>query len=218
MCGISRPAAPPPITLDVVAWAAGVLGIALSALLGLLFALLSTGRLTLDTGWGRRMRPLGPQVVRIQAPREMVFDLAGVPYLARNPPQALREKVAVLERGDDVVIAAHRTRVGPFTTVTVESVSFARPERIAFRLLRGPVPFVAERFLLREIDGGAATELEYSGELGTDHWGVGAGWGALVARYWERTVANALESLKVSAERMAARSASVASGRASNEP
>ena len=201
-----------------MAWAAGVLAIALFALLGLLFVLLSTGRLTLDTGWGRRMRSLGPQLVRIQAPREMVFDLAGVPYLSQNPPRELRDKVEVLERGDDVVIAAHKTRAGVFTTVTVESVSFTRPERIAFRLLRGPVPFVAERFLLRETEGGAATELEYSGELGTDFWGVGAAWGALVARYWERTVANALESLKVSAERTANRGTVRAAGTTSSEP
>jgi len=185
--------------------ASAVVVSALFALLGLVFVSISTGRLTVDTGWGRRVRSLGPQVVRIQAPRETVFDLAAVPYLSENPPRDLREKVEVLERGDDMVIAAHRTRAGVFTTVTVESVSFVRPERIAFRLLRGPVPFVAERFVLRETDGGAATELEYSGELGMDFWGVGAAWGALVARYWERTVANALESLKVSAERMAAR-------------
>lgn len=151
------------------------------------------------------MRALGPQVVHMNAPREKVFDLAVVPYLAANPPRELREKVEVLERGTDLVIAAHRTRTGLFTTVTVESVSFARPERIEFHLLRGPVPFVAERFLLREVEDGASTQLEYSGELGTDLWLLGELWGRLVARYWERAVAEALASLKRSAERVAAR-------------
>ncbi len=182
-----------------------LLGSALSALLALGFVLTSTGRLTLDTGWGRRVRALGPQVVHVDAPRETVFDLAVVPYLAANPPRELREKVEVLERGTDMAIAAHRTRTGLFTTVTVESVSLARPERIEFRLLRGPVPFVAERFLLRDVDGGASTELEYSGELGTDFWLLGDLWGRVVAGYWERAVADALASLKSSAERVAAR-------------
>ncbi len=169
-------------------------------------ALLSLGKLTLDVGWGRRLRPLGPQVVRIEAPRERVFDLIAVPYLSMRPPRELREKIEVLERGDDVVIAAHRTRVGRITTTTVESVSFARPEKITFRLLRGPVPLVAEQFVLREAADGRATELEYRGEMGTDLWILGEWWGHLVARYWERAVAEALASLRRACESAVARS------------
>ena len=165
------------------------------------FLLMSTGRLTLDTGWGRRTRGLGPQVVRIAAPRELVFDMAAVPY-GERPPHAFRKKVEVLERGTDMVVAAHRTRAGRLTTVTVESVTFRRPDEIGFRLLRGPVPFVSERFILRDLADGA-TELEYSGVLGTDGWAVGAAWGDLVARYWERTVADSLSVLKSAAERAA---------------
>lgn len=165
------------------------------------FLLMSTGRLTLDTGWGRRTRALGPQVIRIAAPREQVFDMAAVPYGSR-PPHAFRTKVEVLERGTDMVVAAHRTRAGRLTTVTVESVTFRRPEAIGFRLLRGPVPFVSERFVLRALADGT-TELEYSGVLGTDGWAVGAAWGNLVAGYWERTVADSLSVLKSAAERAA---------------
>ena len=179
--------------------------LALLALLVLGYVLTASGRLTTDTGWGRRVRPLGPQTVRIEAPRERVFDLVGVPYLSANPPSELRAKVEVLERGVDMVLAAHRTKAGPFTTITVETVTFARPERIGFRLVRGPVPFVAEQFLLRDVDGGSTTELEYAGELGTDGWALGAAWGKVVARLWERAVAHALEGLKTSAEQMAAR-------------
>lgn len=165
------------------------------------FLLMSTGRLTLDTGWGRRTHALGPQVIRIAAPREQVFDLAVVPYGPR-PPHAFRKKVEVLERGADMVVAAHRTRAGRLTAVTVESVTFRRPEEIRFRLLRGPVPFVIERFALRDLADGT-TELEYSGVLGTDGWAVGAAWGSFVARYWEKAVADSLAGLKSAAERAA---------------
>lgn len=190
-----------------MSWLALALALLVVALLLLAFVLMATGRLTLDTGWGRRVRPLGPQVLRIQAPRETVFDLIRLPYASANPPRDLREKVQVQERGTDLVVAAHRTKAGWFTTVTVETVTFARPAQVAFRLLRGPVPYVREGFELRELDGGAATELEYSGELGTDGWALGAAWGHLVARYWERTVADALASLRTSAERAAGRAA-----------
>ncbi len=177
------------------------------ASLSAVMALMSLGRLTLDIGWGRRLRPLGPLFVRIGAPRETVFDLIAVPYLSANPPAELRRKIEVLERGTDMVVAAHRTKVGRITTITVESVKFSRPDEIAFRLLRGPVPFVSERFSLREAEGGRTTELQYTGELGTDLWALGQWWGGLVARYWERAVDEALASLKGSAELLATRAA-----------
>lgn len=160
---------------------------------------------------GRRVRPLGPQVVRIEAPRETVYELIAVPYLSANPPRELRAKIEILERGSDMVVAAHRTKVGRFTAVTVEAVAFVRPTEIRFRLLRGPVPYVAERFDLREAHGGAVTELEYTGELGTDLGWLGARWGDLVARYWERAVESGLAGIKRSAEEAAARAASRAS-------
>lgn len=177
---------------------------AAATLVGIL-ALLSLGRLTLDLGWGRRRRPLGPQTVRIDAPRERVFDAITVPYLSPNPPRQLRDKIHVLERGTDMVVAAHRTKVGRITTVTVESVFFSRPDEVRFRLLRGPVPYVTERFTLRDLEGGRSTELMYSGEMGTDLWALGTWWGDLVARYWERAVADALASLKRTCESAAAR-------------
>jgi hypothetical protein len=182
-----------------------LLGVLAAIAAGVAFVLVATGRLTLDTGLGRRTRQLGPQLVRIRAPREMVFDLVAVPYLSKNPPRALREKVEVLDRGADLVLAAHRTQAGRLTAVTVETVSFDRPERIGFRLVRGPVPFVAESFTLNEVDDGAATELVYLGEMGTDGWGLGALWGRVVARLWERAVEGSLEGLKASAEDMAQR-------------
>ncbi|MDH4113696.1 MAG: SRPBCC family protein [Actinomycetota bacterium] len=180
------------------------LGIAVGLAL-VAFVLLITGRLTIDTGWGRRIRPLGPQVAVIRAPRERIFDLIAVPYLSDRPPKALREKIEVLDRGEDMVLAAHRTPSSWFATTTVETVTFERPGRIGFRLVRGPVPFVRERFVLRELDGGTATELTYDGELGADGWVLGTLWGRVVAGRWEATVAASLEALRETAESDAGR-------------
>lgn len=148
-------------------------------------------------------RPLGPQVVDIQAPRDVVFDVIAQPYLGRAT-RAMREKVRVLERGSDMVLAAHFTPVagGRLMAKTVETVRFTRPERIDFRLVRGPVPAVAEAFQLSEYESG--TRLAYEGELGTDLWGLGQRWGQLVAARWEETVAASLTSVKKEAERRSA--------------
>jgi hypothetical protein len=101
----------------------------------------------------------------------------------------------VLERGHGMVLAAHHTAVGRgLVTQTVETVAFTRPDAVDFRLVRGPVPHVRERFSLTN-DGGH-TRLEYTGEMGTDGWALGAGWAAVVARRWEATVADSLATVK----------------------
>jgi hypothetical protein len=98
-----------------------------------------TGRLTFDLGLGRRTRPLGPFHLDIAAPRETVFAVAAAPYADRQP-RAMREKVEILERAGQMVLAAHRTPVGSgLTAVTVETVTLDPPKRMGFRLLRGPV-------------------------------------------------------------------------------
>jgi hypothetical protein len=100
------------------------------------------------------------------------------------------------------VLAAHFTRVTPGLTVTtVETVRFERPHRITFRLVKGPVPHVVERYELRA--AGTGTAFEYSGELGTDLWALGALWAGVVAPSWERTVATSLEAVRTEAERRA---------------
>jgi hypothetical protein len=144
-----------------------------------------TGALAIDLGVGRRTRALGPQTVEIGAPRQS---------------RAVAAKIRVLERGTDMVLAAHRTPVrGPLVATTVETVRFTRPERVDFRLVRGPVPQVVEWFTLTATDIG--TILDYGGELGTDLWRIGQRWGDLVASRWERAVAGSLEVIKAEAER-----------------
>jgi hypothetical protein len=114
----------------------------------------------------------------------------------------MADKLDVLERGGDLVLAEHRTPVRwGLWALTLETVRFSRPDRIDFRLARGPVPSVVERFELTDEDG--RTMLRYTGELETDLWGLGATWGALVARHWTAAVEKSLAGVKVEAERRA---------------
>jgi hypothetical protein len=53
---------------------------------------LVTGACPIDLGIGRRIRPLGPQLVDMAAPRELVFDVIAEPYLGRAP-RALADKL-----------------------------------------------------------------------------------------------------------------------------
>jgi hypothetical protein len=176
-------------------------GLALAAAAAGGYVGLVTGRLTLDLGIGRRTRPLGPLVVDIAAPREVAFETAAAPYAERRP-RAMQEKVRIIDRGDDMVLAAHYTPVGGrLTAVTVETVTLDPPNRIGFRLLRGPVPHVVETFDFAPTAGG--TRLTYTGELGTDLGRVGELWGGLVARSWEAAVQASLDTIQAEAERPA---------------
>lgn len=165
-----------------------------------LYALVLRGAINIDLGWGRSLRPLGPLTFKIAAPRHVVFDVISAPYL-RKTPRSLEAKLRVFERGQDMVLAAHFTKVRGLTVTTLETVRFQPPERVDFRLVRGPVPHVVEHFLLRDVGGN--TELEYGGELGTDLWGLGRAWGARVAGVWEETVNSSLNAMRIEAERRA---------------
>jgi hypothetical protein len=177
--------------------AGGALAAAAGAYLGTV-----TGRLAVDLGWGRSRRSLGPLDVTISAPRELVFDVIASPYLGRTPV-AMAGKLRVLERGSDLVLAEHYTPVGRgLVATTVETVRFTRPERVSFRLVRGPVPYVVEEFVLEERD--AVTTLRYHGELAADLWALGRWWGGVVGRQWNAAVAASLTSIAAEAERRAA--------------
>jgi hypothetical protein len=167
---------------------------------------LVTGACPVDLGVGRRSRPVGPQVFDIAAPRELVFEIIAQPYLGR-PTRAQQDKVRILDRGTDMVLAAHFTPVGRrLRAQTVETVRFTRPERVDFRLVRGPVPHVIEEFVLTETP--SATRLTYRGEMAADLWRLGQAWSALVARRWEHAVADTLASIATEAERRAERARS----------
>jgi hypothetical protein len=173
---------------------------AAGGLAGVGYYLVVTGKLTLDTGVGRRVRPLGPFGVEIEAPAATVFDVIAAPYLGRTP-RAMSGKLRVLQRGTDMVLAEHYTPVhrGRLTAATLETVAFDRPNRIAFILVRGPVPHISEEFALSERDG--TTRLDYSGELGTDFGAAGQWWADRVADAWEAAVRSSFASIRTEAER-----------------
>lgn len=169
---------------------------------GVIYYLMVTGKLTVDTGWGRRVRPLGPFGVQVAAPAGTVFDVIAAPYLGRTP-RAMAGRLRMVERGEGMVLAEHYTPVhgGRLTAVTLETVTFDRPRQVGFRLVRGPVPHVAEEFTLAEHDG--VTALGYSGELGTDFGIAGQWWGSQVAKAWEAAVRASFASIAAEAERRA---------------
>ena len=170
------------------------------------YRLLARGALTIDLGVGRRLQQLGPLVQTIAASPDVVFDVIAGPYLGRTP-RALADSLQVWERAGDMVLAAHHTQVKCGTTTTLETVRFKRPERIDFRLVRGPVPHLAESFVLTATARG--TEFRWQGELGTDVWQLGEWWGRIVARAWTRAVEESLRQIRSEAERRASRSSDI---------
>ncbi len=158
----------------------------------------ASGAVTIDAGIGRRVRELGPQTWEISADRETVFDVIATPYLGKTP-RSMKDHLDVWERGSDMVLAAHYTKVKCGVTSTLETVQFERPDRINFRLVRGPVPHVRESFVLKASEGGST--LTWEGELGTDYGALGARWGDVVARSWENAVHSSMKAVIAEAER-----------------
>lgn len=141
------------LTGRAAAFGAGA-GLALAAAAVAGYVGVVTGAAPLDVARGRRTRALGPLSVHVAAPRELVFDLIAAPYLGR-PTRATAAKLTVLERGADMVLAEHYTPVsGGLRATTTETVRFERPDRVTFRLVRGPVPYVVEEFTLTPSGGG----------------------------------------------------------------
>jgi hypothetical protein len=180
--------------------ATGVLALLLVALVGVGFLALATGRLHLDLGWGRSLHQLGPLRMRIDAPRELVYQILSAPYLQR----ARNDSIEVLARGESLVVASHLTKVHFYTARTVEAIDLEEPARIGFRHLTGPVPDAVEEFRLEP--HGDTTELRYSGELGIDFFVLGRLAGRhWVVPQWQRAVAQHLDTVKEQAEQRAQR-------------
>ena len=178
-----------------------LLGLVLARLWRRGYRLLASGALTIDLGVGRRTRRLGPVSWEIAAARETVFDVISGPYLG-STPRALEDKLEVWERSPEMVLAAHHTTVKCGVTTTVETVRFNRPERIDFRVVRGPVPHLVEAFVLEPTDAGT-TRVTWEGEIGTDLWAVGGRWGDRVALAWEKAVRASVKPIAAEAERRA---------------
>src|SRR3954451_19487692 len=82
------------------------------------YRLYASGAVTIDSGIGRRVRELGPVTWEIAADRETVFEVIAGPYLGKTP-RSMSDQLHVWERGTDMVLAAHHTRVKCGVTSTV---------------------------------------------------------------------------------------------------
>ena len=124
-----------------------VAGPAVGAIAGMWYYLLVTGKVTLDTGWGRRVRPLGRSSVPITAPAATVFDVIAAPCLGRTP-RAVAAHLRVIAPGTNMVLAGHYTPVhhGRLTGTTLETVTFDRPGRAGFPLAAARCPTSAGSF------------------------------------------------------------------------
>jgi hypothetical protein len=180
--------------------AIGALAVLLIILVAGGFLALAMGRLHLDLGWGRSLHRLGPIQLRIDAPRELVYEILSAPYVGR----ARNDSIDVLARGESLVVASHLTKVHFYESRTVEVIDLEPPTRMGFRHLTGPVPHAVEEFKLEP--EGEATELYYDGELGIDFFLLGR----IAARrwvipQWHRAVGEHLEAVKAGAEQRARR-------------
>lgn len=183
-------------------WVALVLAVVLVLGIVALVRLMRVGKLTLDTGWGRTVHEVGPIVLEVDAPRDVVFEQISAAYLG-STPKSLRGHLEVVDRGADLVLARHWSKTRFTNAQTLETVGFEAPERVRFRHVRGPVPHAVEEFVLTE--NGSGTSFEYHGEIGLDFWWFGS----IAARrwvrpVWEATVRESMESTKQGAEERAA--------------
>ena len=83
-----------------------------------------SGKLTIDTGWGRRVRPLGPFGVQIAAPAATVFDVIAAPY--RRP----------MRTRTDILSCRRLPVLGRITSITPVIVVWA----VAFAAWRSSAP------------------------------------------------------------------------------
>ena len=148
----------------------------------------------------RFQQPLGPITLDVPASPEVVFDVVAAPYLGKTP-RAMADKLRVIDRGSDLVVADHFTPIlgGRFVVTTRETVAFERPHRVAFRLLHGPVAFVDEEYLLDPAESGTA--FTYQGTLGSNLPLLGGWWARTNAPTWTDVVRASVEEIAAEAVR-----------------
>jgi hypothetical protein len=121
------------------------------------------------------------------------------PYLGKTP-RALGDKLEVLERGSDLVLA-HFTDVGwGLTAPPWRPFASSAPSgsRSAWSVGRCRTCSRRSSFAM------SATGPTSSTAASSDLWALGKWWGARVARRWEETVAASVQAVRVEAERRAA--------------
>ena len=149
---------------------------------------------------------LRPHIVRIQAPRELVFQMMSHFGRGRLPGDS-NESSKVLERNGNCLTVEFQTKALFATYTTVEVVNLYPPERITFEHLSGPLHYAKEEFRFEDV-GKRQTELTHSGEFIWSRFPI-FGWfgGIMYTRpVFERTIVKHLEQVKQAAEARAARS------------
>ena len=149
---------------------------------------------------------LRPHTVRIQAPRELVFQMMSHFGRGRLPGDN-NESSKVLERDDNRLVVEFQTKALFTTYTTVEEVRLYPSERITFEHLSGPLHYAREHFKFDDVDG-RETDLTHSGEFIWSRFPF-FGWfgGVIYTRpVFERTLVKHMAQVKQTAEARAARS------------
>lgn len=111
---------------------------------------------------GEMSEPIPPVHIEINAPRELVFEMASAVggSLPDGPPHA-----SELIRRDGNVLVVRFSAPAPFRFFGfLEEVTLSAPSRIDYRVLEGPLDHVVEWLDFAE-DGGTTT-VTYAGEVG----------------------------------------------------
>ena len=150
---------------------------------------------------------LARQVVHIEAPRELVFQMLSA-IGKGSLPGSEGESSRVVERQGDTIIAEFFSRSGKRVYRTLEEVRLFPPERITFHHIEGPLVFSQEAFILTEADGG--TDFSYFGEVECRiRFMPGIGWLTAVTYVkpkYNALIRNHMAGIKAAAEARAARS------------
>ena len=153
---------------------------------------------------GRAVR-LRSHTTVINAPRELVYQMMSSSGRGRLKGDN-NESSTIVSRDGNKVIAEFRTSTGRRTYTTLEEVTLQPSERITFRHLEGPLEYVVEEFLFRDVDD--KTELVHQGEFIWRSWpvlGLLAGWFYIRPRF-ERVLERHMDQIPAAAESRAARS------------
>ena len=139
--------------------------------------------------------PLPSLSLPIDARPELVFQL--IRAVGQGPDA---KHARVVERpAPDRAIVEFMTSLPLWTVRTLEEVVFIPPDRITYRLLRGPLPEVHEEFRLEAADGG--TVLRYSGTFRAhEPWPRTLVDRLVVPRLYRRAVLKTMQGIKRAAE------------------
>ena len=148
---------------------------------------------------------LTPQTLTIKAHRELVYQMVSAIGRGALPGSSTMSSKLITRDGNKLV-AEFYTKAGRSTVTTLEEVNLFPPERVTYRWLRGPIRYVSEEFVFRELEGGRS-ELSYKGEFDLKipilGWFIGH---LYVKPRFERVVLEHMEEIKVAAEARATRS------------